>query len=319
LWVGAYLVIKGDLTIGQLIAFRIISGNVVGPIIRLAGTWQTIQSVQISVERLSDVVDAPTEQPLDAQPIALPPIRGKVEFENVSFSFNTHAAPVVKSVSFVIDAGRFVGIVGQSGSGKSTIMKLLPRLYNLENGVIRIDDYDIAKVDLDSLRQQIGIVPQDSMLFDGTVRDNIALNCPDATDEEVIHAARIACAHAFIMDLPQGYGSSVGERGATLSGGQRQRLAIARAILARPRLLILDEATSALDYLTERTVCENLRRELVGDTVFFITHRLATIRSADSIMLMENGLLQEIGSHQQLIDRKGLYYALYRQQDASVN
>jgi subfamily B ATP-binding cassette protein HlyB/CyaB len=319
LWVGAYLVIEGDLTIGQLIAFRIISGNVVGPIIRLAGTWQTIQSLQISVERLSDVVDAPTEQPLDAQPIALPPIRGKVEFENVSFSFNPHAAPVVKSVSFLVDAGRFVGIVGQSGSGKSTIMKLLPRLYNLENGVIRIDDYDIAKVDIDSLRQQIGIVPQDSMLFDGTVRDNIALNCPDATDEEVIHAARIACAHAFIMDLPQGYGSSVGERGAALSGGQRQRLAIARAILARPRLLILDEATSALDYLTERTVCENLRRELVGDTVFFITHRLATIRSADSIILMENGLLQEMGSHQQLLDRKGLYYALYRQQDASLN
>ena len=318
LWVGAYLVLKGELTVGELIAFRMISGNVVGPIIRLAGTWQTIQSLQISVERLSDVVDAPTEQPLDAQPIALPPIRGKVEFENVSFKFNPHAAPVVKSVSFAIDPGKFVGIVGQSGSGKSTIMKLLPRLYNLEEGVIKIDDYDIAKVDLDSLRQQVGIVPQDSILFDGTVRDNIALNAPDASDEEVIHAARIACAHAFIMDLPQGYGSSVGERGAALSGGQRQRIAIARAILSRPRLLILDEATSALDYLTERSVCENLKRELSGDTVFFITHRLATIRSADAIMLMENGLLQEIGTHQQLLARRGLYYALYRQQDQSI-
>jgi len=319
LWVGAYLVISGDLTVGQLIAFRIISGNVVGPIIRLAGTWQTIQSLQISVERLADVVDAPTEQDPDTQPIALPPIKGKVEFENVSFRFNPHAAPVVKSVSFTVDSGRFIGIVGQSGSGKSTIMKLLPRLYNLEDGVIRVDDYDIAKVDLDSLRQQIGIVPQDSMLFDGSVRDNITLNAPDATDEEVVHAARIACAHAFIMELPQGYASNVGERGAALSGGQRQRLAIARAILSRPRMLILDEATSALDYLTERTVCENLRRELAGDTVFFITHRLATIRSADSIMLMENGLLQEVGSHQQLLARKGLYYALYRQQDATIN
>ena len=319
LWVGAYLVLEGELTIGQLIAFRIISGNVVGPIIRLAGTWQTIQSLQISIERLADVVDAPTEQPEDSQPIALPPIKGKVEFENVSFRFNPHAAPVVKSVSFSIDSGKFIGIVGQSGSGKSTIMKLLPRLYNLEEGVIRIDDYDIQKVDLDSLRQQIGIVPQDSMLFDGSVRDNIAMNAPDATDEEVIHAARVACAHAFVMDLPQGYGSSVGERGAALSGGQRQRIAIARAILSRPRMLILDEATSALDYLTERTVCENLRRELSGDTVFFITHRLATIRSADSIMLMENGLLQEVGTHQQLLARKGLYYALYRQQDASTN
>ena len=294
LWVGAYLVLEGQLTIGQLIAFRIISGNVVGPIIRLAGTWQTIQSLQISIERLADVVDAETEQPEDSQPIALPPIKGKVEFENVSFRFNPHAAPVVKSVSFSIDAGKFIGIVGQSGSGKSTIMKLLPRLYNLEEGVIRIDDYDIQKVDLDSLRQQIGIVPQDSMLFDGSVRDNIAMNSPDATDEEVIHAARIACAHSFVMDLPQGYGSSVGERGAALSGGQRQRIAIARAILSRPRMLILDEATSALDYNTERTVCENLRRELSGDTVFFITHRLATIRSADSIMLMENGLRRKL-------------------------
>ena len=319
LWVGAYLVLEGQLTIGQLIAFRIISGNVVGPIIRLAGTWQTIQSLQISVERLADVVDAQTEQSEDAQPIALPPIKGKVEFENVSFRFNPHAAPVVKSVSFIVDSGKFIGIVGQSGSGKSTIMKLLPRLYNLEDGVIRIDDYDIQKVDLDSLRQQIGIVPQDSMLFDGSIRDNIAMNAPDASDEEVIHAARVACAHAFVMDLPQGYGSSVGERGAALSGGQRQRIAIARAILSRPRMLILDEATSALDYLTERTVCENLRRELSGDTVFFITHRLATIRSADSIMLMENGLLQEVGTHQQLLARKGLYYALYRQQDASIN
>ena len=318
LWVGAYLVLEGDLTVGQLIAFRIISGNVVGPVIRLAGTWQTIQSLQISVERLSDVVDAPAEQPLDAKPIALPPIRGKIEFENVTFKFNPHSAPVVKSVSFAVDAGKFVGIVGQSGSGKSTIMKLLPRLYNLESGLIKIDDYDISKVDLDSLRQQVGIVPQDSILFDGTVRDNIALNAPDATDEEVIQAARIACAHAFIMDLPQGYGSSVGERGAALSGGQRQRVAIARAILSRPRLLILDEATSALDYLTERSVCENLRRELAGDTVFFITHRLATIRSADVIMLMENGLLQEVGTHQQLLAKRGLYYALYRQQDPSI-
>ena len=319
LWVGAYLVLEGQLTVGQLIAFRIISGNVVGPIIRLAGTWQTIQSLQISVERLADVVDAPTEQPEDLHPIALPPIRGKVEFENVSFRFNPHNAPVVKSVSFCIDPGRFIGIVGQSGSGKSTIMKLLPRLYNLEDGVIRIDDYDIQKVDLDSLREQIGIVPQDSMLFDGSIRDNIAMNAPDATDEEVISAARVACAHAFIMELPQGYGSNVGERGAALSGGQRQRVAIARAILSRPRMLILDEATSALDYLTERTVCENLRRELAGDTVFFITHRLSTIRSADSIMLLENGLLQEVGTHQQLLARRGLYYALYRQQDASVN
>jgi len=312
-------VLKGELTVGQLIAFRIISGNVVGPIIRLAGTWQTVQGLQISVERLADVVDAPTEQHEDARPIALPPISGKVEFDQLSFRFRPHSPLVVKSVSFTVEPGKFVGIVGQSGSGKSTIMKLLPRLYDPTEGVIRIDDYDIAKVDIDSLRQQIGIVPQDSMLFDGSVRDNIALNAPDASDEEVIKAAQVACAHAFIMDLPQGYASSVGERGAALSGGQRQRVAIARSILARPRLLILDEATSALDYLTERTVCENLKRELRGDTVFFITHRLATIRNSDVILLMENGLLQEAGTHNELLQKRGLYYALYRQQDAAVN
>lgn len=318
LWVGAYLCLKGELTIGQLIAFRIISGNVVGPIIRLAGTWQTIQSLQISVERLADVVDADTEQPEDLQPIALPPIIGKVEFAGVSFRFRDASPLVVRSVSFTVEPGQFVGIVGQSGSGKSTIMKLLPRLYEPAEGLIRIDDYDIAKVDLDSLRQQIGIVPQDSMLFDGTIRDNIALNNPEATDDQVIHAARIACAHAFIMEMPNGYGSNVGERGGSLSGGQRQRIAIARAILARPRLLILDEATSALDYLTERSVCENLRRELSSDTVFFITHRLATIRNADRILMMDSGLLQEAGTHVELLALKGLYYALYRQQDPSI-
>lgn len=318
LWVGAYLVLKGELTVGQLIAFRIISGNVVAPIIRLAGTWQTIQGLQISVERLADVVDAEPEQSLDARPIALPPIQGRVEFDRVSFRFRPHAPLVVKNVSFTIEPGCFVGIVGQSGSGKSTIMKLLPRLYSPSEGVIRIDDYDISKVDLDSLRQQIGIVPQDAMLFDGTVRENITLNAPDASDEEVIQAAQIAAAHAFIMDLPNGYDSSVGERGMALSGGQRQRVAIARAILARPRLLILDEATSALDYLTERTVCENLRRSLRGDTVFFITHRLGTIRNSNLIVLMDNGLMQEVGTHNELLNKRGLYYALYRQQDASI-
>ena len=191
-------------------------------------------------------------------PIALPPIKGKVQFDQVNFKFSAHSPLVVKNVSFEIEAGKFIGIVGQSGSGKSTIMKLLPRMYQPESGTIRIDDYDINKVDIDSLRQQIGIVPQDSMLFDGSVRDNISLNCPDASDEEIIHAARVACAHSFIMELNNGYDTRVGERGSSLSGGQRQRIAIARSILARPRLLILDEATSALDYLTERTVCENL-------------------------------------------------------------
>ena len=263
LWVGAYLVIQGDLTIGQLIAFRIISGYVVGPLINLATSWQSFQGVALSIERLSDVVDATAEgsdNELDQLP--LPPVAGEVTFQSVDFRFAEGSALVVQNVSFQVPAGAFIGIVGRSGSGKSTIMKLLPRLYEPEKGRILIDGYDLAKLQLGSVRRQIGIVPQDSLLFDGTIRDNIALTAPDATSAEIEAAARVACAHDFIMELPQGYASYVGERGSGLSGGQRQRIAIARAVLQRPNLLILDEATSALDYLTERQVCLNLKRHL---------------------------------------------------------
>ena len=320
LWVGAYLVIQGDLTIGQLIAFRIISGYVVGPLINLATSWQTFQGVALSIERLSDVVDATaegSEDELDQLP--LPPVAGEVIFQGVDFRFFEGAALVVSNVSFQVPAGAFVGIVGRSGSGKSTIMKLLPRLYEPESGRILIDGYDLAKLQLGSVRRQIGIVPQDSLLFDGTVRDNIALTSPDATSEQIEAAARVACAHDFIMDLPQGYASNVGERGSGLSGGQRQRLAIARAVLQRPNLLILDEATSALDYLTERQVCLNLKKEFEGSTVFFITHRLSTIRSADRILMMDSGSLVEEGTHQELVQQQGRYFALYSQQEADLD
>ena len=320
LWVGAYLVIKGELTIGQLIAFRIISGYVVGPLINLATSWQTFQGVALSIERLSDVVDATaegSENELDQLP--LPPVAGEVVFQGIDFRFSEGAPQVVKNVSFHVPAGAFVGIVGRSGSGKSTIMKLLPRLYEPEAGRILIDGYDLAKLQLGSVRRQIGIVPQDSLLFDGTVRDNIALTAPDATSQQIEAAARVACAHDFIMDLPQGYASNVGERGSGLSGGQRQRLAIARAVLQRPNLLILDEATSALDYLTERQVCLNLKKEFEGSTVFFITHRLSTIRSADRILMMDSGSLVEEGTHQELIQQQGRYFALYSQQEADLD
>jgi ATP-binding cassette subfamily B protein len=320
LWVGAYLVIKGDLTIGQLIAFRIISGYVVGPLLNLATSWQTFQGVALSIERLSDVVDAEAEgssHELDQLP--LPPVAGEVVFQNVDFRFNESGPLVVSNVTFQIPAGAFVGIVGRSGSGKSTIMKLLPRLYEPQAGRILIDGYDIAKLQLGSIRRQIGIVPQDSLLFDGTVRDNIALTAPDATSEEIAAAAKVACAHDFIMELPDGYASRVGERGSSLSGGQRQRIAIARAVLQRPSLLILDEATSALDYLTERQVCLNLKRSFEGSTVFFITHRLSTIRSADLILMMESGSLVERGTHQELLSMQGRYYALYSQQEADLD
>jgi len=320
LWVGAYLVIQGELTIGQLIAFRIISGYVVGPLLNLATSWQSFQGVALSLERLSDVVDAiPEGNTSDADQLPLPPVAGEVVFQDVDFRFNEGAPLVVRNVSFKVDAGSFIGLVGRSGSGKSTIMKLLPRLYEPEKGRILIDGYDINKLQLGSVRRQIGIVPQDSLLFDGTVKDNIALINPDATSEEIMNAAKVACAHDFIMELPEGYATRVGERGSSLSGGQRQRIAIARAVLQRPKLLIMDEATSALDYITERQVCLNLQKEFEGVTVFFITHRLSTIRAADTILMMDKGSLVESGTHTQLLDQEGRYYALYSQQEADLD
>ena len=244
---------RRDLTIGQLIAFRIISGYVVGPLINLATSWQSFQGVALSIERLSDVVDAQAEgsdKELDQLP--LPPVAGEVTFQSVDFCFGEGTPMVVRNVSFQVPAGAFIGIVGRSGSGKSTIMKLLPRLYEPEKGRILIDGYDLAKLQLGSVRRQIGIVPQDSLLFDGSIRDNIALTAPDATSAEIEAAARVACAHDFIMESPEGYATCVGERGSGLSGGQRQRIAISRAVLQRTNLLILDEATSAIYYLTER-------------------------------------------------------------------
>jgi subfamily B ATP-binding cassette protein HlyB/CyaB len=320
LWVGAFLVIKGDLTIGQLIAFRIISGYVVGPLLNLATSWQNFQGVALSMERLSDVVDAKPEGSDDEiDQLPLPPIAGEVVFQDVEFRFSEGSPLVVNRVSFQVTAGAFVGIVGRSGSGKSTIMKLLPRLYEPESGRILIDGYDINKLQLSSVRRQIGIVPQDSLLFEGTIRDNIALTSPDSTSEEIVEAAKVACAHDFIMELGDGYATRIGERGAGLSGGQRQRIAIARAVLQRPQLLILDEATSALDYLTERQVCINLKHAFEGSTVFFITHRLSTIRGADQILMMEHGSLVEQGTHDQLIDLQGRYFALYSQQESNID
>ncbi len=318
LWVGASMVLKGELTLGQLIAFRIISGYVTQPLLRLSSIWQNIQEVKVSMERLADVVDTPVESTeLDQQKIPLPQISGHVEFDDVSFSFTPGGKPVLNKVSCEFAAGSFIGIVGQSGSGKSTMMKLLPRLYSPQSGKILIDGYDIDKVELYSLRRQIGIVPQDPLLFSGTVAENIALTDPQATSESIVEAARQADAHDFIMQLPSGYSTPVGERGASLSGGQRQRIAIARTLLSRPRLLILDEATSALDYETEKRVCDNLMGASLGCTVFFITHRLNTVRGADRILLMHDGVISEVGGHDELMEQRGRYYALYRQQEAS--
>ncbi|MEA5601288.1 peptidase domain-containing ABC transporter [Nostoc sp. UHCC 0252] len=318
LWVGAYLVLQGELTLGELIAFRIISGYVTSPILRLAQLWQSFQETALSLERLSDIVDTPQEGETDRYNIPLPAIKGAVKYENVSFRFGTSGPLQLSNVNLEFEPGKFIGIVGQSGSGKSTMMKLLLRLYETESGRILIDGYDIAKVELYSLRRQIGVVPQETLLFDGSVQENIALTNPDATTEEIIEAAQVACAHEFIMNLPNGYNTRVGERGSALSGGQRQRIAIARSVLQRPKLLVLDEATSALDYPTERQICLNLAKAFKGDTVFFITHRLNTVSNADMIVVMDNSRVIEKGSHQELMATKGHYYYLYQQQEVNL-
>ncbi|MEB3295391.1 MAG: peptidase domain-containing ABC transporter [Synechococcales bacterium] len=316
LWVGAFLVLDKQLTLGQLIAFRIIAGYVTSPLLRLTQLWQNFQETALSLERLADILDTPMESDeIDRDNIPMPPIQGHVKYQNVSFRFNPQGALQLDNVSLEFFSGQFVGIVGQSGSGKSTLMKLLPRLYPLESGRILIDGYDINKVELYSLRRQIGIVPQDPLLFEGSIQENIALNNPNATPEDIIEAAKIAVAHEFIMDLPNGYNTRVGERGASLSGGQRQRIAIARTILQNPQMLILDEATSALDYDSERQVCLNLAEAFQGRTVFFITHRLATLRNANHILMMDQGHVVEQGTHEELIELKGRYYCLYQQQE----
>ncbi|MFY7933730.1 MAG: peptidase domain-containing ABC transporter, partial [Microcystis aeruginosa] len=308
LWVGAALVLDGKLTLGQLIAFRIISSYVTSPILRLTQLWQNFQETGLSLERLADIVDTPQEAELDRQNIPMPLIKGTVTYENLAFRFNPHGPLQLYNVNLEFPAGTFVALVGESGAGKSTITKLLARLYEPESGRILIDGYDINKVELYSLRRQIGMVPQETLLFDGTVQENIALTNPDATVEEIVSAAKTAAAHEFIMTLPNGYNTRVGERGASLSGGQRQRVAIARSVLQRPQILILDEATSALDYNTERQVCLNLKEAFKDHTVFFITHRLASIKSADIIVMMDKGTVAEEGTHEELMAKKGLYY-----------
>ena len=317
LWVGAALVVKGDLTLGQIIAFRIIAGYVTQPLLRLIQLWQNFQETALSLERLSDILDHPQEvEGDDLNNIPMPTIKGAVTFENLSFRFKDSGPLQLKSVNLTFAPGQFVGIVGQSGSGKSTLMKLLMRLYDPAEGRITVDRYDIRKVDLYSLRRQIGMVLQDSLLFEGTVQENIALTNPDASVEEIVQAAKVAFAHDFIMELPNGYNTRVGERGTGLSGGQRQRIAIARVVLQNPNLLIMDEATSALDYNSERQVCTNLAKAFSDRTVFFITHRLSTIRQADTIVMMDKGVLAEQGTHDELMALRGRYYTLYQQQEA---
>ena len=312
LWVGMIQVIEGNITLGQLIAFRIIAGYVTGPLLRLSNLYQSFQKVSLSFERLGDIINQQPEAVMEDNQIALPPIEGEVRYEALSFRFNKTGPLILDTVNLHVQPGQFVGIAGLSGSGKSTLMKLLGRLYDPLSGRIVVDGYD-TKVDLSSLRQQIGIVPQESLLFEGSVIDNLTLG---SLKMIIRHhcCSWVACAHDF-TDLPDGYNTRISEKGSNLSGGQRQRLSIARTLLAELHACY-DEATSALDYQTEAQVCANLREALMGRTVFFITHRLGTIRHADKIVLMHQGRVVEQGLHQDLIESKGRYYALYRQQQA---
>ena len=313
--VGAWLVLQNQLTLGGLIAFRIISGYVTQPILRLAGTWQNFQEVSLAVERLGDVVNQPLEtDDIEDTNISMPPIEGMIRFEQVSFSYGATSTAQLSGVSLTIPKGSFTGLVGQSGCGKSTLLKLLPRLYEPSQGKVLIDDLDVSKVELYSLRRQLGFVPQDCLLFEGSIYSNIAVADPEAATDQVVEAARLACAHDFIMGLPYGYSTPLGEKGAGLSGGQRQRIALARMLLQNPNLMILDEATSALDVDTEQQVVRNLRSHAKGRTLVMITHRLSTLIHADQIVLMHNSRIDSVGTHEELMAQSGRYYALYQQQ-----
>ena len=307
LFFGAKLVIEGRLSLGQLIAFNMLSGQVAAPIVRLAQLWQEFQQVGISVERLGDILNTRTELP--GSRMTLPPIKGKVTFENVVFRYRPDTAEVLAGIQLDITPGEVIGIVGRSGSGKSTLTKLVQRLYVPERGRVLVDGHDLALADPAWLRRQLGVVLQENFLFNRSVRENIALADPAAPLERVIHAAKLAGAHEFILELPEGYDTVVGEKGASLSGGQRQRLAIARALITNPRILILDEATSALDYESEHAVMRNMRAICQGRTVLIIAHRLSTVRNASRIVVLEKGRIVEMGTHAQLLECPGGHYA----------
>jgi subfamily B ATP-binding cassette protein HlyB/CyaB len=306
LFFGANLVIDGKLTVGELIAFNMMSQRVRAPVLRLAQLWQDFQQIGISMSRLGDILNSRTELPQSRQ--ALPALKGDISFDNISFRYRPDGPPILDGVGLNISAGQVIGIVGRSGSGKSTLTKLLQRLYVPEQGTVRIDGIDLALADPAWLRRQIGVVLQENLLFNRSIRDNVALTDPGAPLAAVINAAKLAGAHEFICELPEAYDTIVGEHGSNLSGGQRQRLAIARALLTNPRVLVFDEATSALDFETERVIQNNMKAMCAGRTVIIIAHRLTAVRHADQIVAMDKGQIVERGTHDALL-RLGGYYA----------
>ncbi len=315
IWMGAHLVIAGELSVGQLVAFNMLAGRVSGPVLKLVQLWQEFQQAGISIERLGDILNTPREPGFNPNRSRLPSLEGAVTFEHIKFRYKTDSPVVLHDISLKIKAGEVVGIVGRSGSGKSTITKLIQRLYVAESGRLMIDGVDLSMVDTVWLRRQIGVVLQENFLFNRTIRENIALVDPAMSMERVVEAAKMSGAHEFIVEMPEGYDTMVGEQGSTLSGGQRQRLAIARALINNPRILIFDEATSALDYESERLIQDNMADICKGRTVFIIAHRLTAVRHCDRIVVMEKGIIVEQGDHQQLLDHNGYYAKLHSYQN----
>jgi subfamily B ATP-binding cassette protein HlyB/CyaB len=311
MWLGAGLVVDHKLTVGELIAFNMLASQVSTPILRLAQLWNDFQQIGVSMGRLGDILNARTE--VAGQKSRLPRLSGAIEFDQVSFRYRPDASDVLRQVSLKIAPGEVIGIVGHSGSGKSTLTKLVQRLYVPDRGRVLVDGQDISIIDTASLRQQIGVVLQENTLFNRSIRDNIALVDPSLDIGTIIDSAKLAGAHEFICELPEGYDTLVGEHGAGLSGGQRQRIAIARALIGDPRILIFDEATSALDYESESVIQNNMRRISVGRTVLIIAHRLTAVRDATRIVLLEKGQIVETGSHEQLLVAKGGIYARLHQ------
>ena len=315
LWYGAHLVMGNQLTVGQFVAFNMFAQRVSQPIIRMAQLWTDFQQTGISVARLGDILNTRTEVP-PTSAAQLPLLKGRITLDQVSFRYRPEAARVLNGVSLDIQAGEVIGIVGRSGSGKSTLTKLVQRLYSPEAGRLLVDGIDIGLVDAAQLRRQVGVVLQENLLFNCSVRENIAITDPAAPIEAVMRVAQLAGAHEFISELPEGYDTVVGEQGSSLSGGQRQRVAIARALFTNPRILIFDEATSALDYESEAIIQRNMAQICKGRTVLIIAHRLSAVRHAHRIVVMDKGRVVEAGPHDALVSQpKGLYAYLWRMQD----